>query len=113
MPLGGGKNHSEVDRRERAQLQPEAGRRARELLSSAPSGGGHADLLDHLGAPCSSSASAARTSALGLSADRSPTQPKVRFPPDSAVRPRLPRTPGLRRIAAVRMPVVNESNRRN
>jgi hypothetical protein len=41
-------HHSENDRRERAQLQPEAGRRGQELLSRGPSSGGHADLLDHL-----------------------------------------------------------------
>ena len=41
-------HHSEGDRRERAQLQPEAGQRARELLSSGRSGAGRADLLDHL-----------------------------------------------------------------
>jgi TQO small subunit DoxA len=44
----GWEHHSEADRRERAQLQPEAGRHERELLSSGPSGGGRADLLDHL-----------------------------------------------------------------
>jgi hypothetical protein len=44
----GWEHHSEADRRERAQLQPEAGRRGRELLSTGSSGGSRADFLGHL-----------------------------------------------------------------
>jgi hypothetical protein len=61
--VGSGRNVLVAIARERAQLQPEAGRRGR-LLSSGPSGGGRADLLDHLASACSWSASGARNSAL-------------------------------------------------